>query len=786
MKSKNSVFIKYTMFFYLVFFIPLLIAGIFITEHTRRLLREKNLTEQERYITILSDGLNREFNHIFECADRLSLSTTIARFSLSYHNPYNITPRNELAANALSCELISDIYLVTTNDETPYAISSTTTYPLASFSGMISEGAMNETEYLVFLDGLNLSTDDSLPYIDYQKDRILLYFKGPSKAVENHSGYWQLLMYDIYLIFELDKASFNRYLASLSAPAELLYTFVAETEILYRNYPPDGEYAQLESAYRDPAGKQAVKENDRFRIDSGTGLYTAYADIAALPGWYCGFMISEDNISKQILASQTGVFWMILLVSLLGNMMVLVFTYASYLPVKQLKRSMETMITAGSPAGKSAASCPAASGDEFQVIEQIARSLHRSNHELSALSSMDKADLKQFILLNLIQGKVADFNEIKISLNRIGLFLEHNYLLVAVLYPDLDLTGLLTYDAFDTYAAFLEGYGEMKDKTIYAVHGMENRELILVVSVYDDDMEPHRLFWEELQADFGARFGSQVLIGVGQIYPELNQLSVSYRQAVMAGESRRLHDDSPILYYSLHDDIRSLDDRYQNMLDYLEKAVADLSMPKAESALYYFLDQAAAGNPSLQNIRHICNSIVQVLSAAFYLLPFRIDEEFPGYSYLERTSMIETEADYRDLITDIKAETARLIGMYLTAFDQKPLPADGSNTVRTKIIPFIEQNIRSNQLSLLLIAAEFGFSTDHVSRIFKAEIKMTVLEYINRQRIELAKQLLASSDAPVEDIVTKIGYQNTSSFIRKFKKTAGMTPGEYRKRGRSN
>lgn len=779
MNSKSSVYRKYAMYFFVVLFIPLFITCIFFIDNTRRMLREKNLTEQERYITILSDELNREFDHVFECADRLTNSNTIAGFSVHVRfNPYNMNPRNELSVNALSCEFISNIYLVTSNADNAYAISGTNIFPLDTFSGMISEDALNAEEYLTFLDGLNISTGDRQPYIVHQGDRILLYFKGPSKAVENYNGPGQLELHDLYLIFELDKSLFSQYLASLSMPEELLHSVVADTEILYRNYLPTGDYAQLEAAYRDTAGKQTVKESDSLRIDSGTGLITAYTDIDAIPGWYCGFMIHEDHITNQILASQTGMYWLVLLVSLLGNILVFVFTYASYRPVRQLKMSMETLIPTDSPAGKPTVSGIAPAGDEFQVIEQIARSLHRSNHELSALSNMDKADLKQFILLNLIQGKVADFQEIKISLNRIGLFLENNYLLVAVLYSDHDMAG------FETSAAFLEAYGETKDKTIYAVHGMENRELILVVSVYDDDMDTHRLFFEELQADFSTRYDSQILIGVGQIYPELNHLSVSYRQAVMACESRRIRDDSPILYFSLHDDIRSLEDRHQNMLDFLEKAIADLSLPKAESALHYFLDQASAGNPSIRNIRHICNSIVQVVSAAFYLLPFRIKEEFPGYSYLEQISLVETEAGYRDFILDIKAQTGRLIGMYLTAFDQKPMEADGQNVVRSQIIPFIEQNIRNNQLSLMLIAAEFDFSTAHISRIFKEEMKMTVLEYINRQRIELAKQLLVSSDVAVEDIVTEIGYMNTSSFIRKFRRAEGVTPGEYRKRGR--
>jgi YesN/AraC family two-component response regulator len=48
-------------------------------------------------------------------------------------------------------------------------------------------------------------------------------------------------------------------------------------------------------------------------------------------------------------------------------------------------------------------------------------------------------------------------------------------------------------------------------------------------------------------------------------------------------------------------------------------------------------------------------------------------------------------------------------------------------------------------------------------------------------RIEKAKQLLKETQETVQDISVQVGYVYTMSFIRVFKKTTGLTPGEYRK-----
>ena len=50
--------------------------------------------------------------------------------------------------------------------------------------------------------------------------------------------------------------------------------------------------------------------------------------------------------------------------------------------------------------------------------------------------------------------------------------------------------------------------------------------------------------------------------------------------------------------------------------------------------------------------------------------------------------------------------------------------------------------------------------------------------------MELATQLL-QEDRNLQDIALQVGYVNVSSFIRRFKQTMGMTPGEYKKNLRS-
>lgn len=70
------------------------------------------------------------------------------------------------------------------------------------------------------------------------------------------------------------------------------------------------------------------------------------------------------------------------------------------------------------------------------------------------------------------------------------------------------------------------------------------------------------------------------------------------------------------------------------------------------------------------------------------------------------------------------------------------------------------------------------------NRRFKQATGMSPIEYVHTLRIEEAKQLLESDDAPVEAIAQEVGYEDAAFFGRLFRRKVGITPIQYRKRFR--
>ena len=75
-----------------------------------------------------------------------------------------------------------------------------------------------------------------------------------------------------------------------------------------------------------------------------------------------------------------------------------------------------------------------------------------------------------------------------------------------------------------------------------------------------------------------------------------------------------------------------------------------------------------------------------------------------------------------------------------------------------------------------------GLPARSFDRRFKSSTGMTPLDYVHALRLEEAKQMLETSELPIEAIASETGYEDTSFFGRLFRRKVGLTPNQYRTR----
>ncbi len=79
-----------------------------------------------------------------------------------------------------------------------------------------------------------------------------------------------------------------------------------------------------------------------------------------------------------------------------------------------------------------------------------------------------------------------------------------------------------------------------------------------------------------------------------------------------------------------------------------------------------------------------------------------------------------------------------------------------------------------------LLAKQFSMNKHYLAEVFKQETAITIGDYIQKQRIEEAKRMLANPDYTLLDIAQTLRFFDQSHFTRTFKKWCGMTPKQFR------
>ncbi len=84
-----------------------------------------------------------------------------------------------------------------------------------------------------------------------------------------------------------------------------------------------------------------------------------------------------------------------------------------------------------------------------------------------------------------------------------------------------------------------------------------------------------------------------------------------------------------------------------------------------------------------------------------------------------------------------------------------------------------------NHIGVANLASRVGLSKNTLQRGFKVLHKMTVNDFIRHHRIEVAKELIETTDLNVTEISYRIGINSRSYFSKLFKEKYGMTPSDY-------
>jgi len=108
-------------------------------------------------------------------------------------------------------------------------------------------------------------------------------------------------------------------------------------------------------------------------------------------------------------------------------------------------------------------------------------------------------------------------------------------------------------------------------------------------------------------------------------------------------------------------------------------------------------------------------------------------------------------------------------------------PRSGLDPTRLRrVIQHIEYHIEDD-LTLDDLARVACLSAFHFSRRFAVSMGMPPHRYVSQRRLERAMEMIASGELPLSEIAVRSGFSSQASFSRAFRRTVGLSPGEYRR-----
>ena len=104
---------------------------------------------------------------------------------------------------------------------------------------------------------------------------------------------------------------------------------------------------------------------------------------------------------------------------------------------------------------------------------------------------------------------------------------------------------------------------------------------------------------------------------------------------------------------------------------------------------------------------------------------------------------------------------------------------DNTSELVKNVIALIKQT--NGAMPLNECAEKLNYSASYIWKVLKNERNTNFTDLVASQKLEMAKELLLTTDMSVAQVADTLHYSNVQNFIRFFSREVGMTPGKYKK-----
>lgn len=190
-------------------------------------------------------------------------------------------------------------------------------------------------------------------------------------------------------------------------------------------------------------------------------------------------------------------------------------------------------------------------------------------------------------------------------------------------------------------------------------------------------------------------------------------------------------------------------------------------------------------NPPLMTMQSLMAASPALAQWLRELSPWQRGKDDSGMLYAALSAVVDDYFHAADVDTALKEiHIAQMLVHLATALMDDKAAGKGYVYVR-RCVNLLSERM-SEDVRIEELAKELGISAAYLQRLFRQVHGMTIIDYLNRMRIERAKLLLLNTDDPVVEIAMEAGFNSRQHFTRVFTSLEGISPQEYRREKRNS
>ena len=516
-----------------------------------------------------------------------------------------------------------------------------------------------------------------------------------------------------------------------------------------------------------------VLSTENARIDKD-GYYYVRADLSTMP-WYCYVGAPKTSLYREV-----RIFWIIIVIELVGALILIIFlsfksTSRLWKPMQELLDVIQEQENAGFM-------------ETFKGVNDKVSQIVSENSLMQKNVTKLEPYMYESRIRRVLDGDISNEESVvKTFSDFTGVSEGHPWSVILVRPQSvkqgelINKKGAIGVDSTDkdimsfTLKNIIDELTETDSSRVYkygndylifsAINNPDKRELL------EQKLNEMRDFYESALRE-------PIYILLGDVYTSFSGVREIYLALQSELEYRIFWNDKVVpesvwVMRGEQSEEQMVEfDQYTDTVKMMLNCLETGNFKEAYQMLDTYLDKAFPHNKRyLRQNNYRMYGLASILTMTISHRMENEDKEFlEKLGYEERLMDVSNMEELRESCKDIFSA----IIDYMESKEKDGIPAWMDD-----VQDYIHEHYTEQGFSVSGIADEYGFTVSHLSRTFKSVVGTGLLEYIQKLRVEKAKELLEGG-ASVNDAAVGSGYLDAKALTRAFKKYEGITPGSYR------